>query len=267
MGPVASSTALTRATQARVWRVSLQGAPDVVVKQPHSAASFAREAEAYRTWARASRFIPQVHAILDPPVGAFILEWVDSVPATDSTLPADVVRTMHAEAGRFCRALASTPCAVDDPMPLAEALATRMHHWCVRGANLVPAATLQAAAARFDPSLFDGQSRVFAHRDLSPWNWLVVRDPEPRLVVIDFGHARADAPLTDLLKLWDVPWEETPGARAAFMDGFGHNLTDEETARLHQLALLHGVASAVWGREHDAAQYAAIGLAVLERLL
>ena len=239
-----------------------------MVKRPHDAASFGREANAYRTWvSQLGRYAPTLRAQLDPPVSAFVLEWIDGVAATDASLNGAMRRAMHREGGRVCRLLAELPCPDSDPMALTDALVARMAGWCRRGELLLPATTLDAVREAFDASAFHGVRRVYAHRDFSPWNWLMVRDPALRLVVVDFGQARADAPLTDLMKLWDRPWVEDERTRVAFFEGFGRGLTDHEEHQLRQLTILHGVASAVWGREHQAPQYALIGDAVLRRVL
>lgn len=268
VGPIERVESLGRASQAEVWSVRLRAGDRVVVKCPHDAASFGREAKAYRTWVpQLGPHAPTLRAQLEPPLNAFVLEWIDGVAATDSNVDGATRRAMHRQAGRVCRTLAELPCPDSDPMALSDALLARVAGWCRRGESLLTQATLDAVRESFDAEAFHGVGRVHAHRDFSPWNWLVVRDPAPRLVVVDFGQARSDAPLTDLVKLWDRPWVEDEGARVAFFEGFGRALTDHEQHQLRQLTILHGVASAVWGREHRAAQYAAIGDAVLRRVL
>ncbi len=268
VGPIASVTVLGRATQADVWRVVPHRGATVVVKRHRDAASFRAERVVYDGWGTTlTQFTPRLITTVTAPANALVIEWVDGRRGDDPDLPAPLRLSLHRQAGEFCRALAEHPCPDQDPMPLHEALRTRMDSWCRRGAGRLPAATLREAAATFDETLFVGVRRVFAHRDFAPWNWIAGQDPALRLAVIDFGHARADAPLTDLLKLADGPWVDHPAARDAFFEGFGRTLSDLEEARLRSLLLLHGIASAVWGREHGAPPYAAIGDAVLGRLL
>lgn len=265
MGALRTATSLGGATQASVWVVHPQQGRAVVVKSAHDPASFGLEVHAYRTWGKAlSGLVPELVAVLAAH-HTLVLEWIEGEPA--ASVEPETLLSLHRQAGTFCRRLASCAHEDVDPMGLPEALALRMRGWCRRGARHLSSATLDAAASRFDPTAFEGATRVPAHRDLAPHNWIVVDGPEPCLRVVDFGHARADAPLTDLVKLWDAPWEATPGARAAFFEGYGRPLTHDETHQLRQLALLHGVATAVWGHEHGEPEFFALGGRILRRLL
>lgn len=261
LGALAETRRLDRGSQAILWRVRTEQGVSAIVKQSHDAASHARELAAYDAWGDALRaWVPRRLATLP---SAFVLEWVEGRPASDPRVdPASLV-ALHREAGRFVAALERLD-VPPDPLPLHEALPRRLESWIDRARAFFPDARLTALRNRFDPQAFVGVTRVAAHRDLSPDNWLLVE--EARLVVLDFGQARADAPLVDLLKLWDRPWLETPRAEAAFFEGYGRSLDAEERDRLHHLALLHGLATATWGREHDASHFAALGDAILERL-
>ena len=266
LGALAETRRLDRGSQASVWLVRPHEGRPVVVKHPHDAAGFTREVDAYARWDGALEdWIPRRLATLPPPVGALILEWVEGTPASDPRIDEDTLRALHREAGRFVSVLEKVG-VEPDPMPLSEALTRRLDAWLQRARRFFDAARLSSVRARFEPEAFTGIARVAAHRDLTPDNWLCTPDSPPRLVVLDFGHARSDAPLTDLLKLWDRPWLEIPGAEAAFFEGYGRALTDDERERLRQLALLHGLATATWGREHDAPAFASLGDAILERL-
>lgn len=260
LGTLAEIRRLDRGSQASVWRVRT-GTAWAIVKQSHDAASHARELAAYEAWGEAlGDWVPRRLATLPT---AVVLEWVDGRPASDPTVaPASLV-ALHREAGRFVAALERLDIP-SDPLPLRQALPRRLEAWIDRARAFFPDARLTSLRDRFDPAAFVGVTRVAAHRDLSPDNWLLVGNT--RLVVLDFGQARADAPLTDLLKLWDRPWLEVPDTEVAFFEGYGRSLDAEERERLRHLALLHGLATATWGREHDAPDFAALGDAILERL-
>ena len=265
LGALAEIRRLDRGSQARVWRVRTGQGASAIVKQSHDAASHRREVAAYDAWGDAlGAWVPRRLAFL-PTVGALVLEWVAGRPASDPGVDPASRLVLHREAGRFVAALERLDVPAD-PLPLHEALPRRLDAWIDRAQGFFPKARLASLRARFDPQAFVGVTRVAAHRDLSPDNWLLVDGAPPRLVVLDFGQARADAPLTDLLKLWDRPWRETPGAEAAFFEGYGRPLSIEERERLHQLGILHGLATATWGREHDVPHFAALGDAILERL-
>lgn len=261
LGALVEIRRLDRGSQASVWRVRTGQGVSALVKHSHDAASHARELAAYDAWGDAlGDWVPRRLATLP---SALVLEWIDGRPASDPGVdPASLV-VLQREAGRFVAALERLDIP-SDPLPLHEALPRRLEAWIDRAREFFPDARLTALRDRFDPEAFVGVTRVAAHRDLSPDNWLLVG--EARLVVLDFGQARADAPLTDLLKLWDRPWLETPDAEAAFFEGYGRSLDAEQRERLRQLALLHGLATATWGREHDAPHFAALGDAILERL-
>jgi len=265
LGQLAEVCRLERGSQARVWSVRTRSGEDAIVKQSHDAASHAREAEAYARWGPSlDAWLPRCWAAL-PGLRTLVLERVAGVAASDPSVDMNSLRAAHREAGRFMAALQRVE-VEPDAMPLTEAMAKRIEGWLDRAGAFFTAERLTSLRRRFDPKVFAGITRVAAHRDFSPNNWLLGPGPQPRLVVLDFGQARPDAPLVDLLKLWDRPWGEVPGAEAAFFDGYGRALSERERQRLDHLALLHGLATATWGREHDAPEFAALGDAILERL-
>lgn len=268
LGPLASAHPLPRASQSDVWRIVTKTGESFALKRAHQAVKFRQETQAFAQWgAGLQRWLPEVVAVLDAPVQAIVLRWVDGQPATDRDVDAATRRALHRQAGEFRRAMETLPFVDDDPMPVADALATRLDRWCERAVDRLAPATLSALRARFEPSVFTDARRTPCHRDFSPWNWIVGREPAPRLFVIDFGQARPDVPLTDVLKLWDRPWREDPAARDAYFEGYGRSLAAHEWGQVEQLGLLHGLATAVWGREHDDPHYAALGDEVLTRLL
>lgn len=173
------------------------------------------------------------------------------------------------QAGAFLRALHDLPVTDCDPIPLPVALRQRLVSWCERARGCLEHETLDWVRRTFDPERwFAGQRRVPCHRDFQPRNWLVdsTAGSSPTVRFIDFEHAGLDTRWVDFLKLWDGPWLEHPDRERAFFRGYGSELDTEDRTRLTQLALLHGVATTAWGREHGDSVYEAHGRAILARL-
>nr|WP_276603933.1 phosphotransferase [Nannocystis pusilla] len=162
----------------------------------------------------------------------------------------------HAAAGRLLRALHDIPVADDDPLPLVDAVAARQSEWHARARDLLTPAerdALQRLAARRDA--FAGVRRVPCHRDFTPDNWLLDAD---RLCVLDFEHARLDAPEADLVKLRTDVWPDRPDLAEAFLAGYGP-LTADAAARLDVLLALHAAATLAWAERHDDPAFRALG--------
>ncbi len=181
----------------------------------------------------------------------------------------DEQRALHEQAGRLRRRLDAVPIdAREDPLPVPAALARRLAGWIERARPWHTAARLRRLEAAFEPGVFEGSARRWSHRDLAPHNWIVEPTREgPRLSVIDFGQARPDVWLVDALKLWDGPWAAEPTLADAFWAGYGRHPSALEQRQLHQLALLHGLATATWGDHHGHATFSSHGRAVLDRAL
>ena len=255
--------------EARVWRAEAEdGEPLAYLKQHRVHDKWRRE----RTILAQLRRPPAapVPELLDSdePGLALLLRTCPGVPATALSLAPVVERSLHEQAGRFRQRLDAVPVEEDDPLPLPEALARRLRAWLERARPSLPLALLQRVEAAFDASSFDGATRRWCHRDLGPHNWIV--EPTvggPRLHVIDFGQARPDVWLVDVLKLWDDAWAREPALADAFFTGYGRPPDRAETEQLRQLALLHGLATAAWGDHHGHAGFSRHGRAVLERAL
>lgn len=157
-------------------------------------------------------------------------------------------RTAHAAAGRFARALHDLPAGDDDPVPLLDAVRARLARALDQAAPLLTLperAALATLAARLDA--FAGAARAPCHRDFTPDNWL--SSGTGPLTVLDFEHARLDAPEVDLVKLRAEVWPDRPDLAAAFLAGHGA-LTTDEAARLDVLLALHAAATLAWADRH-----------------
>jgi hypothetical protein len=106
--------------------------------------------------------------------------------------------------------------------------------------------------------------RVPCHRDYTPRNWLV-RDGVQ--YVIDFEHARLDVWLADLARLHLGIWPDRPDLKAAFLDGYGRQLSDADHAVLQGVAVLTATWLVVKAREICQPALEAAFRAALQRLL
>ncbi|PCC71410.1 Ser/Thr protein kinase RdoA involved in Cpx stress response, MazF antagonist [Nannocystis exedens] len=250
---------------AAIWRVTAP-AGALVLKQHRHPRPFSQELRAYREWLPALARAPlevgplrlDVPALLacDPPTRTLALTAAPGERLSLGTHDPALVPAAHAAAGRFLRALHELPVADDDPLPLVDAVAARQDEWHARARDLLTPAerdALQRLAARRDA--FAGARRVPCHRDFTPDNWLLAADG---LHVLDFEHARLDAPEADLVKLHADVWPDRPDLAEAFLAGYGP-LTPDATARLDVLLALHAVATLAWAERHADPAFEALG--------
>lgn len=177
-----------------------------------------------------------------------------ATPASPSDL--SLATSAHRAAGRFARALHALAVADDDPVPLADAISARLDAWHARAGDLLAPSertALARLAARRDA--FASCARVACHRDYTPDNWL---SDGTSLVILDFEHARLDAPEADLVKLRAEVWPAASALQAAFLAGYGP-LDVDARARLDVLLALHAVATLAWARRHRDAAFTALG--------
>jgi aminoglycoside phosphotransferase (APT) family kinase protein len=246
-------------TSSRVWEVRLADGEVCFLREHTQIRKFRQELRAYQDWL--GRLVGSVPRLLGSTGG--------ETPQTDSAQPlallttrspGDVVATMelspHEEgeafeqAGRFLRALHDLEVGDCDPVGLDEALRQRLESWCQRGTGILTPDERDWALQRFgDGQAFRGLSRVVCHRDFQPGNWMF--DPRgDHFEVIDFEHTGPDFWLVDVLKLWDGPWVQREDLEDRFWEGYGRRLGDDDRSRLELLAILHAVATVVWGGEH-----------------
>ncbi|MGI8334336.1 aminoglycoside phosphotransferase family protein [Actinomadura scrupuli] len=87
------------------------------------------------------------------------------------------------------------------------------------------------------------------HGDFQPRNFLWERRT-CRLALIDFERAEPGPAVRDLVRLEYGTWDDRPELRAAFLDGYGRDLTDDEQRALTCLAGLDALSGLQWGTEH-----------------
>jgi len=265
----------------RVWQVLGPDGPDgVVVKQFRSDRAFAQERDAYTRWLH---HLPEetaaLVAVLAAPVRALVLRCLPGVPLMTGGVREAVERAAHRRAGSFLRALHALPEPDHDPLPLRAAVLRRHAAWLARVSPRLPADDVARLGAlgerlRADAGLFARARRVPCHRDFTPGNWLIDGPQEDgqvarleRFFVVDFEHARLDAPLLDLVKLWTEVWGERPDLEAAFFAGYGRTLRPDEQVELRVLAAMHAMATVAWAHDHADVAFAQLGARALRRVL
>lgn len=156
--------------------------------------------------------------------------------------------------GRRLAALHALPFEDDDPVPLADALASRARSWS-RG---VPTDVGRRLVRAWDTEL-PAMTRVPCHRDVAFWN-LRMGD---ELRLLDLGQARPDLFLFDLVKLYQAPLR--PDREDALWRGLGRE-REAWAGLLQRCLLLHGVATWAWGARHGDARAVEQGRRILERV-
>ncbi|MCA9707376.1 MAG: aminoglycoside phosphotransferase family protein [Myxococcales bacterium] len=254
--------------EARVWQLCAEGQVIAYLKQHRVSDKWRRERAILEQLARPPAAPVPVVLGAEPAQRVLLLSVLDGAPAEAVRTTAAQRRALHTQAGRLRRRLDAVPVDEPDPTPLPEAIARRQRAWGERARPHLPAALLARVRRAFEVACFEGQARRWCHRDLAPHNWLYDPGPGgPRLGVVDFGQARPDDWLVDVLKLWDRSWVQQPDLADAFWAGYGRRLDPAEVHRLRQLALLHGLATATWGHRHGDRALAEHGHATLERAL
>lgn len=215
--------------------------------------------------------VPRLLYAREKPVAVLVLSAVPGRLAPNVTLSPGQDLDLYRRAGAFLRRLHDLPYDDDDPLPLSVATQQRAASWLRRCAPHLDEDTLAELHDFFATAPTIDLPRVPCHRDYSPRNWLIdlkvglKKEATFDFAVIDFEHARADAWLVDLLKLWDGPWLEHPERETAFFGGYGRTLTERERQQFGVFAALHAVATIGWSAEHADAAYERHGRTVLAR--
>ena len=229
-------------------------------KRHRQADRHARELAAYRHWVPAlgSR-APSLRAY-DTDLSTLLLSSVPGLPGTEDTM---APRFQH-QAGQLLRTLHDV--APERPWPdfAADRLAG-FEAWAARADGLVDARSLDFARAQVKGLAgLPAQVKVPCHLDYSPRNWIVVAG---LLHVIDFEFARPHCWLHDLGRLFYQPWQEHPDARAAFLDGYGRSLTEDDIGVLLALGASSAVSTIVWARSHGDTRFEVTGRRSLADLM
>ncbi len=241
-------------TQGQVWKLHV-GSRALALKIA-DASALSRERDALRRCqALRAGLTPRIVHELPGPPRALVITWLEGAR------PSNIGTDTHREAGRSLRRLHQLALNDTDPLPIEEAYARRWSAWLQRGRAELPGPLLDAIAARADPSVVAGRSRVLCHRDFTPSNWVV--DDAGRVGIVDFGQARPDLALWDQVKLNATAWRHAPHLRTAFLRGYDCSRADDDSV-LRQLTLLHGLQTMVWGLQHRESSFAELGRAIVE---
>ena len=232
-----------------VWELSTKK-ERVFLKRHRQTRKFEQELHAYQAWTP--------HLSLSPLTPRLLAHQRETQTLLLSAVPGELVErvklstreegNLHHQAGTFLRRLHEVPFEDTDTLTLADALKKRLEAWAARAEGLVTPKDIAWVRARVAEALplLTSFTRVPCHRDYTARNWLV---DGPTLYVIDFEHARPDLWLFDLERLWADVWPERPGLRAAFLDGYGRDLGEEEGV-LERYAALNALSTIVWARDH-----------------
>ena len=235
-GHAMSSVLRLRDPRGGTWFLKRHGDP----------ARYRSELTAYRSWVPALRdAAPRLRAF-DDSLPAIIVSAVPGAAAPWPSPTASGPRPCHAaeravqrQAGSILRSLHDAQAPAAWPDFAAEKLA-QFDRLSPAAEALLDSRTARrcrarvAALARLAPP-----ARVPCHRDYTPRNWLVHRGT---LRVIDFEWSGLDAPVADLARLHLGAWAGRPDLRAAFLGGYGRQLSPAEDQMLRGCAVL----TAVW---------------------
>lgn len=233
-----------------VWEITAPGRR-CFIKQHPSARFHDREVTAYRQvvsslgQGRAPELIASDRGLM-----AMVITGLPGQVLRDLSLPAATEVEAYRQAGQLLRRIHDVPIAVDGVQGIDRA-AGRCEEHLHRADGLLTSpqiALVRACAAQL--SVIGPQIAVTAtHGDFQPRNFLW--DQQVRqLAVIDFERAEPGPAVRDLVRLEYGNWDARPDLRDAFLDGYGRNLTEEETEALRCLAALDAFSGLQWGTAH-----------------
>ncbi|MEM7677746.1 MAG: aminoglycoside phosphotransferase family protein [Myxococcota bacterium] len=243
---------LTPARRSSAWVSAWATSAGPVHVKTHAAKrKYMQEKQAYLRW---SKFVRTPRLLdYDDLDHSMLLSTVHGQHGQIAPLPL----AAHRAAGRWLRTLHSIRVVDDDPLPWTEALQRRIEALRRRAAGRVEPETLER---RLNPALElvarpTPFGRVPCHRDFEPRNWIY---DGVRLSVIDFEHARLDAPAWDFTRMATTCWLDNEQARVAFRDGYGP-VDAEFWAWVNALQQLDALSTYVWGLTHKDPKFMARG--------
>jgi Phosphotransferase enzyme family len=231
-----------------------------IVKAHASVEKHQREVHAYTHWTAPAlgRQAPRLIAVAQDLPG-ILLTAMPGEPA-DAQAPLHV----HWQAGMLLRRFHDS----QPPTPLldyAEHLASRLYYWLANADGLL--STAEQRLIRWHVSAIADlpiPAGVPCHLDYQPRNWLI--DHTGTVGIVDFEHARIDTAARDLVRLAHRHWPGHPDRRAAFLGGYGRQLTPIEQQLLTHCAALDAVTSIVRAHQTNDARLAEHGRATLRQL-
>ncbi len=221
----------------RVLRLRDQRGADWILKQHRDRDRYQAELGAYRRWTGAlGERAPQLRS-RDDELGAIMISVVPGEPvpwpAPARPRPGSILDAaelaVHRDAGAALRLLHDA----QPPLPCPDLGAVKTAELAQlepQAAGLLSRRELSFARSEAAALTTIGTANLVpCHGDYTPRNWLAA---DGTVRVIDFEWARLNAPQADLARLHLGVWHGRPDLRAAFMDGYGHQLDDTGSAAL-----------------------------------
>ncbi|MBI4821599.1 MAG: aminoglycoside phosphotransferase family protein [Deltaproteobacteria bacterium] len=180
-------------------------------------------------------------------------------PFSRLDLPRDREVALFHSAGWFLSQLHAIDVVDDDELTIAEGLRMR----AAALAHAVGAETRSLASFALEQlSKLDLSSelRVPCHRDFDPRNWLV---DGSMIRVVDFEHARLDARVADVTRLWTLVFPGRDELEAAFFAGYGRRFP---SGSLLAMAALDAAATLSWATRHGDPEFLARGRRMAKRV-
>jgi hypothetical protein len=233
---------------------STAGVP-LIVKAPRASVHYHQEQSAYLHWVPAlGDRAPELLAS-DERLHALLLSYVGDQAADGRS------EATHKAAGKLIRSFHDAAAPVPAP-DYGAGTRERLDEWLSRGRHLFAIADIDFVRGRIaDLESLRSLTLVPAHLDNQPRNWIVRRDGA--LALIDYSLSRRDIWLRDLIRLQTGNWQGRPDLRDAFLNGYGRQLSDTDTAVLDRCVAMTGLTSVIWGAEHDDDTMIAFGREVL----
>ena len=255
---------VTTTGRAQVWRVD----DAMYLKEHASTAAFDRELLALEQWCAELDHVPVLVAH-DPASSLLLITAQPGRVVAGAGAGAEVSPEVSREAGAWLRRLhgLAVPTTEDtDDMALRDALIARFEAAARRLSSLVDPALVDRARRRVAHAAVQltDVRRVPCHGDFTPHNWLV--DAAGAVSVVDFEHARLDAPHADVARLATTVWLERPELREPFWDGWGRDLAVDVDV-VHGFALVEALGTIAWARQHGDMRLEETGQAALAVLL
>lgn len=241
-------------TTADVLAIVRGDRPVAVIKHHHTAGGYSAETAALQAIDGLDGLAPRLLA-RDDATRCVVMTWIEG------RTPAIVSPAVATAAGRIRRALDGVAC-IDDDLALADAWPRRAEGWIGRSRALLPEAAWAFASRVLVDAPWPTRARRWCHRDFAPHNWLV--DARGRVAAIDFGHARADEPMVDLVHATAPPHDDD-ALVDAFIEGWCGALDGPSWQLACRVAVAHGLVSATWGSSHGVERFTTLGMAILER--
>jgi Ser/Thr protein kinase RdoA (MazF antagonist) len=138
-----------------------------------------------------------------------------------------------------------------------DSFAHSLERFCHFGGDEALAHRLRQIVAANAKVIAHSRGAVFAHDDFQPNNLLAARDDNGRLRLtglIDFGNARASDPVCDLAKTLFCSEHDSPGSRAAILEGYGPIDHPDPDAAIWIYLLLHRLTMWWWLRHINVIQ-------------